>query len=112
MGQNLGRVLKLDDPKANLEIDRLFQILQQQQLTSRNMDLAEVATAIAKTIKDGQLLVLTRLLAAPLDLPENATPQNPPANTARLFARDNGAGKTQLCVIFPSGGVQTLATEP
>jgi len=34
------------------------------------------------------------------------------ANSARLFARDNGSGKTQLCVIFGSGAVQVLATEP
>ncbi len=34
------------------------------------------------------------------------------ANAARLYARDNGAGKTQLVVIFPSGAGQILATEP
>jgi hypothetical protein len=33
-------------------------------------------------------------------------------NTVRQFARDNGAGKTQLCVQFPTGAVQVLATEP
>lgn len=30
---------------------------------------------------------------------------------ARLFARDNGAGKTQLCVRFPTGVAVVLATE-
>lgn len=44
-------------------------------------------------------------------LTEEATPSNPAANTVRLFARDNGSGKTELCVIFPSGAVQVLATE-
>ena len=39
-------------------------------------------------------------------------PSNPPPNEARLFARDNGAGKTQLCVRFPTGAVQVIATEP
>jgi hypothetical protein len=34
------------------------------------------------------------------------------ANTARLYARDNGAGKTELVVIFQSGAGQVLATEP
>lgn len=34
------------------------------------------------------------------------------ANTARLFAQDNGAGKTQLAVRFNSGAIQILATEP
>lgn len=37
---------------------------------------------------------------------------NPSANTARLYALDNGAGKTQLKVIFPSGAAIVLATEP
>jgi hypothetical protein len=35
----------------------------------------------------------------------------PDANQARLFARDSG-GKTQLCVRFPTGAVQVIATEP
>lgn len=34
------------------------------------------------------------------------------ANTGRLFVKDNGAGKTQLCVRFNTGAVQVLATEP
>jgi hypothetical protein len=34
------------------------------------------------------------------------------ANTARLYVRDNGAGKTQLCVRFNTGAVQVIATEP
>lgn len=33
-------------------------------------------------------------------------------NGARVFARDNGSGKTQLVVRFQSGAVQVLATEP
>lgn len=43
---------------------------------------------------------------------EAADPGVAPANGARLYARDNGAGKTQLVVIFSSGAVQVLATEP
>jgi hypothetical protein len=35
-----------------------------------------------------------------------------PPHTARFFARDNGSGKTQLCVRFPTGAVQVLVTEP
>lgn len=34
------------------------------------------------------------------------------ANSARLYVRDNGSGKTQLVVIFPTGAVQVLAAEP
>jgi len=43
------------------------------------------------------------------ELPEPAAPV---ANRARLFARDNGSGKTQLCVRFATGAVQVIATEP
>lgn len=41
-----------------------------------------------------------------------ADPAAPSANRARFFARDNGSGKTQFCVRFPSGAVQVIATEP
>jgi hypothetical protein len=37
-------------------------------------------------------------------------PGNATAGTARLFARDNG-GKTELCVIFPSGTLQVIKAE-
>lgn len=43
---------------------------------------------------------------------EITAPSNGATNTAQLFCRDNGAGKTQLCVIFGSGAVQVVATEP
>jgi hypothetical protein len=39
-------------------------------------------------------------------------PTNSPANTGRIFVRDNGSGKMQFCAIFPSGAIQTIATEP
>lgn len=39
-------------------------------------------------------------------------PAAPAANGYRLYSRDNGAGKTQLCVRFSSGAVQVLATQP
>lgn len=34
------------------------------------------------------------------------------SNKARVFAQDNGAGKTQLMVIFGSGAAQQIAIEP
>jgi hypothetical protein len=43
---------------------------------------------------------------------EVADPAAPAANGARLYARDNGSGKTQLTVVFATGAVQVLATEP
>lgn len=47
-----------------------------------------------------------------LRLTERTPPAAGAANTARIFAQDNGAGKTQLCVLFASGAAQCFATEP
>ena len=43
---------------------------------------------------------------------EQTAPAAPAANGYRLFAQDNGAGKTQLMVIFGSGVAQQIAIEP
>lgn len=46
-----------------------------------------------------------------VELLEMAVPAAPAKNRARLFVRDNGAGLTQLCVRFATGGVKVLATQ-
>lgn len=38
---------------------------------------------------------------------QSANPAAPGLNRCRLFVRDNGSGKTQLCVRFNTGAVQT-----
>lgn len=43
---------------------------------------------------------------------EIADPGNAGADQCRLYARDNGAGKTQLVAVFSSGAVQVIATQP
>jgi hypothetical protein len=47
-----------------------------------------------------------------LEVDEVAEPAAPAANKARLFAVDNGAGKTRLMVRFPTGASVELAIEP
>lgn len=47
-----------------------------------------------------------------LRMTEGVDPGAPSAGDCRLFAKDNGSGKMQLCVRFPSGATQVLATEP
>lgn len=47
-----------------------------------------------------------------MNLTERAEPSNPGANIGVLFTKDSGAGKTQLCVRFPTGASQVIATEP
>lgn len=39
-------------------------------------------------------------------------PAAPASDRGRLYFRDNGSGKTQLVVRFPTGAVQIIATEP
>jgi hypothetical protein len=43
---------------------------------------------------------------------EISDPTAPAANGAILYSRDNGAGKTQLCVRFNTGAIQVIATQP
>jgi hypothetical protein len=45
------------------------------------------------------------------EMTEISTPASPAANRARLFIKDNGSNKTQLCVKFANGTVKILATE-
>lgn len=47
-----------------------------------------------------------------VEFTEDTAPGNGSANTARLYAVDNGSGKTQLAVKFSSGAAQVLATQP
>jgi hypothetical protein len=47
-----------------------------------------------------------------ITLSETTLPPQPSADQLGLFARDNGLGKTELCVQFATGAVQVLATEP
>jgi hypothetical protein len=44
--------------------------------------------------------------------PPGYPPMSSDGATVRFFARDNGSGKSQLCVRFKSGAVQVIATEP
>ena len=39
-------------------------------------------------------------------------PNAPAADGARLYVKDNGSGKSQLCIRFATGAVQVIATQP
>jgi hypothetical protein len=43
---------------------------------------------------------------------EATAPSAPSADGFRLYAQDNGGGKTQLCALFSSGAAQCFATQP
>jgi hypothetical protein len=46
------------------------------------------------------------------EMQEVSAPAAPGLNRARLFLKDNGLGKTQLCVRFNTGAIKVLATQP
>jgi hypothetical protein len=46
------------------------------------------------------------------EMTEITAPAAPAANRARLFLRDNGSAKTQLCIRFNTGAVQVITTQP
>jgi hypothetical protein len=50
--------------------------------------------------------------AGALELAEMTAPGAGAANTVRIYAVDNGSGKTQLMAIFSSGAAQQLAIQP
>lgn len=66
----------------------------------------------AVILANGPTTEAVRVEGGYAQLTEITDPSNGAANTARLFARDNGSGKTQLAVRFASGATVVLATEP
>jgi hypothetical protein len=49
--------------------------------------------------------------AGAIEFAEMTAPAAGAVNTGRLFCRDS-SGKTQLCIIFSSGAIQVIATQP
>lgn len=49
---------------------------------------------------------------AAAELIEMTAPAAGGANTVRIYAEDNGSGKTRLMAIFPTGAAQQIAIEP
>lgn len=90
------------EPRAELSLDSLS--FGPGGVTAPTLRLRFVGTGIAQ-LDDGAGA------GAALDFLEMTAPAGV-ASTARLFAEDNGAGKTRLVVIFPTGAAQVLATEP
>jgi len=47
-----------------------------------------------------------------IEASEMTAPSAPSADKVRIYAEDNGSGKTRLMAIFPSGAAQQIAIEP
>jgi hypothetical protein len=71
------------------------------------------ASDLATTVSLAQGLATIALEPGLLRTKELAAdPAAPAANFAVLYAKDNGAGKTQLVARFATGAVQVIATQP
>jgi hypothetical protein len=46
------------------------------------------------------------------ELGEMTAPSAPSADAVRIYAEDDGGGKTQLMALFPTGVAQQIAIEP
>ena len=53
-----------------------------------------------------------RTSGAALELIEQTAPSAPGSNCVRIYAVDNGSGKTRLMALFPTGAAQQIAIEP
>lgn len=78
---------------------------------SRNAaGVVEVNNGTAGTYRD---LKLRNLLNTEYhQMTEMTAPSAPAANSVRIYAEDNGAGKTRLMALFASGVAQQIAIEP
>jgi parallel beta-helix repeat protein len=56
--------------------------------------------------------VISKVGALSLQFAETTDPPAPSTNNAALYVRDNGSGKTQLMVRFPTGAAVQVAIEP
>jgi hypothetical protein len=76
------------------------------------LEASQSANAI-EILPNGSAIPLTALLpGGGLQMLEQTDPAAPAANNGIVYTRDNGSGKTQLCVRFATGAVQVIATEP
>lgn len=60
----------------------------------------------------GNLSALNYTSSGYVEGAEMTAPAAPAANGYRIYAEDNGAGKTRLMVLFASGAAQQIAIEP
>lgn len=84
-------------------------------VVSGQIQLAGTSNAFGSLMRDGagvKVIAGDGTTGAFLSGVEQSAPAAPAANGYRIFAQDNGAGKTQLMVIFGSGVAQQIAIEP
>ena len=70
----------------------------------------EINNGTAGTYRDLKLRNLIQTEYS--QLTEMTAPSAPATNSVRIYAEDNGAGKTRLMALFPTGAAQQVAIEP
>jgi hypothetical protein len=76
----------------------------------QRMPAVEVNNGTAGTWRD---LKLRNLLQTEYHRSDEMTaPSAPAANSVRIYAEDNGAGKTRLMALFATGAAQQISIEP
>lgn len=81
--------------------------------TGLDIKAAASQTADLMRVQNSSSVDLIRVLpSGALVLREQTDPAAPATDYGTLYTRDNGAGKTQLVVRFPTGAIQVIATEP
>jgi hypothetical protein len=79
-------------------------------------EIGFIRKSIISNVMDVQLgsttLNATHYIGSFIEMDEMTAPAAGATNTARLYAEDNGSGKTRLVVRFPTGAAQVIATEP
>jgi hypothetical protein len=93
--------------------------------SSANFDVANIDAALGRNaagvleVNSGAAGVLRDLKLRNMvgqagfsEMVEMAAPAAPAANMVRIYAEDNGSGKTRLMALFPSGAAQQIAIEP
>lgn len=73
---------------------------------------ASIFASTQVNIGGGVILTVASPGAGRVQLVEGNDPNAPAANQCVLYARDNGAGKTQLMARFNTGAIQQVAIEP
>lgn len=66
----------------------------------------------AISLGSGSFRFTQLFLSSYIEVAEISAPAAPAADKARIYAVDNGSGKTQLAVVFSSGSAQIIATQP
>lgn len=65
-----------------------------------------------ESVSTGALTLNNLVRPTGMMLAERSAPGTPPANNVVIYAEDDGAGKTRLMALFPTGAAQQIAIEP